>query len=189
MSDLRQVSHSKDKRNQFSSFSTNDRREARKDLRRLAKEEAVKDEAQLRALIELERAEMESLMKAKVSDTAQPSLLAVCSFLIEDYVSRLPVEPCQACGEPVLPSEPGDVALRDPHSDRRPMRTFCGHWLHFKCLDTWLTTPPFVHDCPACSKRISHPDWSTDIKQIERAWQTQEARKREMADVRDFFDL
>jgi hypothetical protein len=26
----------------------------------------------------------------------------------------------------------------------KPMRTYCGHWLHFKCLNDWLTTPPFI---------------------------------------------
>lgn len=189
MADLRQVTQAKDKRNQFSSFSTSDRREARKDLRRLAKEEAAKDEAQLREWLEQERAEMESLMKTKVSDTAQPSLLAVCSFLIEEYVARLPREPCQACGETVFPTDPNHEALTNPQSERRPMRTYCGHWLHYDCLNTWLTTPPFARDCPVCSKRIWHPDWPSDVKQLERAWQTQEARKREMADVADFLDL
>eukprot|EP01032_Pedospumella_encystans_P028660 gene28660-32372_t len=69
------------------------------------------------------------------------------------------------------------------------MRTFCGHWLHFQCLNEWLTTPPFVRMCPVCARRIWHPDWPEDHKQLEKAWQANEARKREMCDVSDFMGM
>jgi hypothetical protein len=71
---------------------------------------------------------MKELMKQKVSETAQPSLLAAARFLVDDYACRLPLEKCQACKATVMPADPSDEALRNPQSSKRPMRTFCGHW-------------------------------------------------------------
>lgn len=184
ISDLREVSTSKDKRNQSSSFSTMEKKEARKDLRRLAKAETAADEEQERLRKEEEQAEMLRLMGTKVSGTAQPSLYAVARFLVEDYVLRLPQEKCQACNLSVLPADPADDAVTNPQSSKRPMRTFCGHWLHFSCLDEWLTTPPFIRKCPVCERRIWHPDWPSDVKALERTWQNKQMKAREMSDVR-----
>ena len=115
-------------------------------------------------------------------------------YLVEDYCTRMPLEPCQACGLSVMDRDPAGEAMNDPNSDLRPMRVFCGHWLHFKCLNTWLTTPPFVRNCPACRevgspRKINHPDWSDDIKTLERAWQNKQAKLREVSDVSDFMDM
>lgn len=74
-------------------------------------------------------------------------------------------------------------------SERKPIRSICGHWFHFKCIDEWLTTPPFLRQCLVCSKRIYHPDWPEDVKAIERTWQAQQAKKREISDVADFLDM
>ena len=126
---------------------------------------------------------MKELMKTKVSDIAQPSLHTIARFLLEDYALRLANEPCQACKKNILPSDPSSDALKNPKSPSRPMRTFCGHWLHHNCLDNWLTTPPFVRQCPVCDRRIWHPDWPEDHKLLEKAWQNKEARKREVSDV------
>jgi len=194
MTDLRDVNVSKDKRNQGLAHSTAARREARKDLRRLAKSEAASDAEQLAAMRQQEQREVEALMRTKISDTAQPSLLPVATFLVQEYVRRMPSEPCQSCGKPVLPENPTEYNTTSGKKAKnaaafRPMRTFCGHWLHFSCLDNWLTTPPFIRQCPVCDRRIWHPDWPEDVKTIERAWQNEQARKREMADVADFLDM
>jgi hypothetical protein len=206
ISDLRDVTKTKGTRKPGADVTA--RRDARKDLRRLAKSEADNDAAQLEELRRQESEAMESLMKMHISDTAIPSLLPVVKYLVQDYVCRMPNELCQSCGKPILPAQPQggvpSIPAADPSSQTtgkakggrkaeaelaaamKPMRTFCGHWLHFKCLDEWLTTPPFIRQCPVCSRRIWHPDWPEDVKQIERAWQNEQARKREIADIADF---
>jgi hypothetical protein len=77
----------------------------------------------------------------------------------------------------------GGKSKKESKQNQRPMRTFCGHWLHYGCLNEWLSTPPFVRSCPVCARRIWHPDWPEDYRQLEKAWQTAEAKKREMCDV------
>ena len=182
MSDLR-VATTTSSKHAYVTQANAERREARKDLRRLAKAESEADEAQYKAMLEAEQQEMQQLMRAKVSDVAQPSLYAVAKFLVEDYACRLPIEPCQACKATVLHSDPENDANKNPRSDKRPMRTFCGHWLHYHCLNEWLTTPPFKRQCPVCDRRIWHPDWPEDYKILEKAWQAKESRAREMSDV------
>ena len=164
---------------------------------------------------------------------AQPSLLAVADFLIVKFAAGLAHEPCQACGELILPDDPkdcesfskqfpsaasatahgratrsSDVAKKkgskggertndDPASAaaaaayaRRPLRVFCGHWFHYDCLDTWMRSPPFVRQCPACSdppRRIWHPDWPADVRVLERAWSNKQEAARQLEDVKDFF--
>ncbi len=177
ISELR-VATAKSSKHTYVTQANAEKREARKDLRRLAQSEMDLEGEQQAALLEEEQQEMQALMRAKVSDTAQPSLQVVARFLVEDYACRLSVEPCQACKQPVLPADP-DCS---PKSDRRAMRTFCGHWLHFSCLNEWLTTPPFIRQCPVCDRRIWHPDWPEDHKQLEKAWQNKEARFMGMGD-------
>jgi hypothetical protein len=186
MNELRQVNSARDKRNQGTVHSTAERREARKDLRRLAKAESAADALREKEMLEMEQREMLELMGTKISETAQPSLVPTVKYIIEEFALRLPIEPCQNCRKNVFPDDPSDKALSDTSSKLRPMRSLCGHWLHHDCLNTWLTTPPFARNCPACERRVWHPDWPSDIKQLERAWQNQEARKREMSDVSDF---
>ena len=60
-----------------------ERREARKDLRKLTQAESEADQHQFKAMLEEEQQEMTELMKAKVSDTAQPSLFAAVKFLVD----------------------------------------------------------------------------------------------------------
>lgn len=184
MSDLRTAATSSDSKKYYTQVNA-ERREARKDLRRLARAENEADQEEQRRLLEQEQNEMKELLKTKVSDTAQPSLFVTARFLVEDYAMRIPIEPCQACKKPVLPSDPESEAVKNNRSEKRAMRTFCGHWLHWNCLNEWLTTPPFVRQCLICTRRIWHPDWPEDYKQLEKAWQSKEARKREMADVSD----
>jgi hypothetical protein len=188
MSDLRAATQVSDSKKYFKEINA-ERREARKDLRRLAKAESEADQEEARRILEEEQNEMKELLKCKVSETAQPSLFAAAKYLIEDYALRLPVEPCQACKNPVFPADPESEALKNGRSEKRPMRTFCSHWLHWNCLNEWLTTPPFVRQCPACARRIWHPDWPEDYKQLEKAWQNREARKREISDVSDMMGM
>jgi hypothetical protein len=185
------------------------KREARKDLRRLAQTESEYDREQLAQFKAQEQAEMIQLMKSKINSTSLPSLLHVVKYLVQEYVCKLPNESCQKCDNKVLPlapegeddgiesSESGNEMIKKKSkkkngmskSERKPIRSVCGHWFHYKCLDEWLTTPPFLRHCNVCQRRIYHPDWPEDIKAIERTWQAQQAKKREIADVADFLDM
>jgi hypothetical protein len=185
MSDLRTVTAGVDKRKQLVARSTQERREARKGLRRLAKAESEADEKREQEMMEVEQFEMQALMVSKVSDTAQPSLLATAKYLIEEFATTLPLEKCQNCQKNVFPDDPSSAILTDRAHRDRPIRTYCGHWLHYGCLDDWMTTPPFIRQCPVCDRRIWHSDWPDDVKILERAWQNQEAKRRELADVSD----
>jgi len=182
MTDLRVATTSGDK-NAYYTETNAKRKEARKELRRLAKAENEKDMEEERQLRDAEQAEMKALMKAQISDVAQPSLLPVAKYLVDNYAILLPVELCQNCKKPILSSNPDDDAMKNPKSDKRPMRTFCGHWLHWNCLDEWLTTPPFIRQCPICDRRIWHPDWPEDHRLAEKAWAKKEEKNREISDV------
>ena len=184
ISDLR-VASTQDKKYVYSVQATAERREARKDLRRLARAESERDVEEEKQVREQEQAEMVALLKLKISDTAQSSLFVVSRFLVEEYAARLPHEKCLSCNEHVLhQSNPADPTMTNPKSPRRPVRVFCGHWLHWGCLNTWLTTPPFIRQCPVCtpSRRIWHPDWPADVKNTEKAFQMAQERQRELND-------
>lgn len=186
------------------------KREARKDLKKLTQSELEYDKEREELLKQQEQLEMSQLMKSKISSTAQPSLFVVMKYLVQEYVIKLPNEKCQKCEKNILISTVNvneSVNNEDKNStsttkkskkknnnemsasERKPIRSICGHWLHYKCIDEWLTTPPFLRQCSVCSKRIYHPDWPEDIKAIERTWQAQQAKKREISDVADFLDM
>mmetsp|Transcript_33990 Transcript_33990/g.68485 ORF Transcript_33990/g.68485 Transcript_33990/m.68485 type:complete len:471 (-) Transcript_33990:143-1555(-) len=130
----------------------------------------------------------------------QPSLLAVITFLTNE-VKRLTSVKCPICSKLALPAEPNDLkALYLSHSDaktekekkarrmaklQRPERVYCGCWYHHKCLDRFITEPPFGAECATdgCSRRVYHGDWPADIKELERAWAGKQARVREIEDA------
>jgi hypothetical protein len=110
ISDLRVATTAKDKKYQYALHGNAERREARKELRKLSKDESSHDMTIEKKIRDEEQAEMKELMKLKMSDTAQPSLLAAAQFLVEDYVTRLPAEKCQNCQKTVLPETPKEEA-------------------------------------------------------------------------------
>jgi hypothetical protein len=152
ISDLRVAATVKDKKHQFNLHGNAERRAARKELRKLAESEMKIDVAQQKKMQDEEQAEMTQLMKLKISDTAQPSLLAAARFLVQDYAVRLPNEKCQACQKNVIPENPilgsklagSKSEGSKKEAGQKAMRTYCGHWLHHNCLNEWLTTPPFI---------------------------------------------
>jgi hypothetical protein len=188
ISDLRAATGAHDSKKYYTQVNA-ERKEARKDLRRLARAETEKEQELQKQLLEEEQSEMKELLKQSVSETAQPSLYQTARYLIDDYIFKLPVEKCQACKGLAFNVDPEHESNKNPRSERRAMRTYCGHYLHWNCLNDWLTSPPFVRQCPICNRRIWHPDWPEDYKQLEKAWQSKEARKREVSDVSDFMGM
>ena len=130
----------------------------------------------------------------------QPSLLVLVTFLVEK-VRGLVEEKCPCCKERVLPANPdeltslyssssssGNNSSKDKSKSKKkmkPMRTYCGCWYHKSCLNTFLTEPPFGLECPTenCGRRVFHPDWPGDIRQLEREWAAKQARMREIEDA------
>ncbi|KAL7468316.1 hypothetical protein ACHAXS_008617 [Conticribra weissflogii] len=137
----------------------------------------------------------------------QPSLFVLVTFLVEK-IQGLVEEICPCCEERVLPVDPTELNAMyggTSHNDnngkksaanhhpkhtkkKKPMRTYCGCWYHKCCLNTLLTEPPFGLSCPNknCGQRVFHPDWPSDIKQLEREWAAKQARKREIEDAMMF---
>lgn len=102
-------------------------------------------------------------------------------------VDRMSNVKCQACNKALLPSEEQRAVTAASNGKKKRgaknmthIRANCGHWLHYHCLDTMLTTPPFLHHCAICQRQVGHPDWSDDFKQLERAWLLEQAKKREL---------
>ena len=122
--------------------------------------------------------------------TPQPSLLPLISFLVRE-MQRLVSHICRGCKERVFPANPEELLSSKNNLKMQPMRTYCGCWYHKSCLNTILTEPPFgMPQCPTVGcggQRVYHPDWSTDVKQLEKEWAAKQAKLREIEDTMSFF--
>eukprot|EP01083_Nonionella_stella_P065349 171152_1 len=177
----------------------------KRDVKFLQKQSDLKllteDKAMRRKLVRLNKkadAERTEMLKAEADEKAQAqlptvgppsrSLERIFEFLSSNWACRLPSELCQACGKAVFPADPKELGrmdsnTEDRHSGKFPERINCGHWFHFKCLDKFLTRPPFGKDCPSCpGHRVTHSLWSSDLKHMEHQWAMKQSRKRELYD-------
>jgi hypothetical protein len=101
MSDLRIATTDANRQNQYYKQSNQEKKEARRILSKLSKSESLADKAQESILREQEQKELNELLNIKVCEISQPSLFAVCKFLIEEFSNRLPNELCQKCNKTV----------------------------------------------------------------------------------------
>ena len=101
------------------------------------------------------------------------------------------IEKCQVCKEPILPASAELTAKRGKieNGPLTPNRVYCSHWYHYKCLHTFLTKPPFGKPCPTCGLQTYHAKWSSDVKKLEKQWAAKMARRREISEVTECFDL
>jgi hypothetical protein len=174
--------------------------EQRKDRRRLVHVQNKQD-AEAAAAAAARRA-------AHLSTGRQPlrSVLAAIRFVAEEWVLRMSREPCQICERLVLPHPvtgathgtecstagcEGGGGGGGAYHKSDPIRTLCGHWYHFGCLDPHLTAPPFDKKCAACGAPIEHAHWTKAGQRalLEKRWAFEEARRREVGDVSDFLGL
>ncbi|KAG8181847.1 hypothetical protein JTE90_003994 [Oedothorax gibbosus] len=130
-------------------------------------------------------------LKPKTKDppfVPKPSLWPSLKFLI-DEVKRFPTEICQLCKEKSFPADPKDN-ITEEGDEKHIERVYCGHIFHNACLDTYMKTPPFHggKKCPSCKQRIYHEKWKITPKLAEDRWAHQEAKKRELGEVVEFFD-
>lgn len=183
MTDLRQASQTSV--GKYDKQALQSRKEARRDLRKLAKAENEMEQEMLQKELEEENNLIKNLLNLKVSEKAQLSLTPLVTYLINNFFDALTKETCQVCNNFILNRNQEEVANEKLARKNRPVRAICGHHFHYSCLDTHLTTPPFLRNCIHCNRRIRHNDWPEDIKQIEKAWQSKEAKKREMEEISD----
>ncbi|XP_068201075.1 uncharacterized protein [Palaemon carinicauda] len=116
----------------------------------------------------------------------KPSLQPVISFLVAE--ARKYVEmPCNYCNKRAFPHDPKDVEL-DETAVNHVERVYCGHIYHYKCLDTYIRTPPFQggKKCHACGLRIYHEKWKLTPETAEVRWAHKQAKQRELDEVTDF---
>lgn len=129
-------------------------------------------------------------LKPKPKEVFQPkpSLWPALKFLIEE-VKRYPSETCQLCKEKCFPANPLEI-IAEETSEKHIERVYCGHIFHTGCLDTYMKTPPFHggKKCPSCKLRIYHDKWKITPKLAEDRWAHQEAKKRELGEVVEFFE-
>ena len=190
--DLREVNAATQEGNaRLKAHAAKERKDARRTIGKITSQEIAKDEEWQKQ----EQARMESYAIQDTGDP-QPSLLSLVTFL-RTKIQRLPEELCPVCKELTLPSDPDALlALYEGKNDnkqarkqarrKRPIRTYCGCWYHYECLDKFMTEPPFGAECPTDGRRVYHPDWPADMKELERAWAKKQARQREIDDAAMF---
>jgi hypothetical protein len=186
-----------------------ERKDARRNIHKLAEVERAADEKMVEKEKEWKLEEKKRLegyydlynVPTGGTISPQPCLYVLVKFLV-DKVRGLVEEICPCCKDRVLPADPSELKSMygSNHADKihhhpkstkkkmKPMRTYCGCWYHKPCLNNLLTEPPFGIECPttACGRRVFHPDWPGDIKQLEREWAAREAKKREIEDAMMF---
>lgn len=184
-----------------------ERKEARRTINKITQTERERDiasEEQDKQWKMDEQARMANYISEHDGSNPQPSLLSLIQFL-RDKIQYLPDAKCPCCKKLTLPTDPDVLkslykSASECKTDKekqerkrakamRPMRTYCGCWYHYECLNKFMTEPPFGIACPTegCGRRVFHPDWPDDIKTLDRAWSALQARKREIEDISMLF--
>ena len=66
------------------------------------------------------------------------------------------------------------------------MQLYCGHYYHFKCVEEFVSEPPFGKQCHTCGSLIEHPLLTTDTRVLEARWASKQAKERELDEILDF---
>jgi len=116
--------------------------------------------------------------------TAKPSLYHVVNFLTNHFVRFLPAARCLGCGK-ALVCELKESIKTD---EMRPERSYCAHWMHFKCFDSYVNEPPFLRPCPAdgCGADFGSPNFKVDpqtVKSREKVYMQAEQKAGEEDDL------
>uniref|UniRef100_A0A0P4VWB3 RWD domain-containing protein n=1 Tax=Scylla olivacea TaxID=85551 RepID=A0A0P4VWB3_SCYOL len=139
--------------------------------------------------VEIARQCVEPPKKKKPKDppfVLRPSMEPVVSFLI-DEAHRYVNSECRMCRKKAFPDDPKAVEL-DEYGALHVERVYCGHIYHYKCLDTYIKTPPFQKGkmCHTCGSRIFHDKWKLTAETVEARWAHKQAKQRELDEVVDF---
>ncbi len=166
------------------------RRAARRQLKRITREESEAEAARV-AAAEAELREAGKMAMTPHNETPTKSLFASVHYLIAHFALELPEATCALSGCRLLPPDPCKAQryLDDKQHARHPVRVACGHWFHLRPLHHHLSCPPFCKPCPHCGQRLYHPRWPSDDKKLEKAWAAKQAKQRELGDVTDMLEL
>jgi len=137
--------------------------------------------------LESQQKEIEKRRELEANFISRPNLFPLIEFLYEKCLSPLATGACRICNKQLLPSDPGLVS-QIPKS-MRALRLYCGHMYHFKCVESFVSSPPFGKKCLHCDVKIQHSRLMTDERILEQRWTHQQARKREIEDVAEFMSL
>ena len=66
------------------------------------------------------------------------------------------------------------------------LQVYCGHFYHFKCVDEYVSAPPFGKACHTCGVPLEHALLTTDVRVLEARWASKQAKERELDDIRTF---
>ena len=120
-----------------------------------------------------------------------PSLLICIEYLVKQFTD-LPNQKCIICSKKVFPDNPKILQQYENNpkkyvnKGKYPQLCNCRHWAHHKCLDKFISEPPFGKQCPICKIKLKHPLFETDVKALERQWAVKQAKKRELDDIDEF---
>ena len=93
-------------------------------------------------------------------DTANPSLYHIVNYLANYFVRFLPSAKCPGCHEPLVQK----LKLSIKEDPMRPERSYCNHWMHYKCFEDFVNTPPFLRECPVekCNAKFGNKNFLID---------------------------
>ena len=135
------------------------------------------------------------LGKAMTPADSKPSLKMAVKYLNEECVQRYAEERCADCKERMFPEDPRKQkpSALSAASPDRIIRLYCSHLYHLRCLESYMSRPPFKDGkgclAPKCGKPVFHEAWKKDAKVAEKRWAMEQARLREIQDVEDEFEL
>ena len=74
----------------------------------------------------------------------------------------------------------------------RPENSYCGHWMHFKCFEEYVSEPPFLRKCPAplCEENFGSVNFKVDeisVKTREKAYMQYQQQKGEEDELNKLF--
>lgn len=70
----------------------------------------------------------------------------------------------------------------------RPEKSYCLHWMHYKCFEQYVNEPPFLRDCPVegCTYKFGSPEFKVDeasVKSREKVYMQVEQKMGEEDDM------
>ena len=123
-----------------------------------------------------------------MSATAKPQIYHAIKYLADYFVRLIPSAVCPRCNNQLMT----DLRQGVENQEMMPERAFCGHWLHVRCFEEFINTPPFKQICPVagCGKFLASDQFpidATHVKQREKKWLQLQQKAGEMDDVERLF--